>query len=362
MIIRNGPISKSIIAKKMNMSPTSSTRIVNYLLDSKLVVEDISNGPNKGKRNLLLPNKKRIVNICIEIDIDTVTIALINLKGEIISEARVFAATMDASKVVQVISHEVKLMTEKQLDGDEMVTGIGIAMPGIINPSTGTVKVSTQFNWKDVPLADMIREATDYDVKVDNELKLKALAENHYSIRKESSLVMVGFGNGVGSALITNDDIYRGSSNASGEIGHITLDPMGPRCTCGKYGCLQTYIAKDFLLSDARKSHDIESMEELIEKAQLNEQWAISILDKAVSYMILTLNNIVRIYNPSAIYVSGILIENHRYIHEKLENGYHEVDAFRNGDLKIELTQLKDEGALMGASLMIQRHYIEHLA
>lgn len=361
MIIKEGPISKSVIAKNMNMSPTSSTRIVNYLLHEGLIIEDVSNGTNKGKRNLLSTNQNNIFNISAEVDIDSISLAVINLKGKIILKDSIHIETLDEEKVADILGEEIVKISKNQIVDGKKIMGVGIAIPGIINFETGTVKISTQFNWENVPFAKMIQEKTGYEVLIDNELKLKALAENYYSSERETNLVMVGFGNGVGSALVTEGEIYRGSDNASGEIGHITLDPMGPRCTCGKYGCLQTYIAKDFLLADARMSHQVNDINELVELAESGQVWAIGILDKAISYMLLTLNNLMRIYNPSVIYISGSLIENHSYMHHKLSNSFGEVDAFRVGDLKIFFTHLKEEGALIGAALECQRKYIENL-
>lgn len=116
----------------------------------------------------------------------------------------------------------------------EKIKGICVGLPGLINNKTGRISVSTQLGWNDLDFAELVEQTIGYSTYIDNELKLKAYSEKLFGKAKNSQkMVMIGFGSGVGSALMIGDNIYRGHSNSAGEIGHSIVDPNGALCTCG---------------------------------------------------------------------------------------------------------------------------------
>ncbi|WP_279345669.1 ROK family protein, partial [Salmonella enterica] len=123
-----------------------------------------------------------------------------------------------------------ELILECDIDRRRIV-GIGVGLPGIIDVEAGIVNFSVQLGWKNVQLAERLKELTGLQAVVDNELKVKALAERlKGSAYGSNRTVLLGFGNGVGSALILEGEIYRGVTNSAGEIGHTTVDPEGMMC------------------------------------------------------------------------------------------------------------------------------------
>jgi len=200
-------------------------------------------------------------------------------------------------------------------------------------------------------------------VLIDNELKLKAYAEKLFSKDKSSdTMVVLGFGSGVGSALIIGDTIYRGYLNSAGEIGHTVVDPNGMLCTCGNFGCLQTYIAEGFLIREASKQADVQDLEDIILAAEENQKWAVNIIERAITYAAITINNSVCLNNPDKIILTGSTIERFPSIRDRiLEAANKQIWSPLSDTTTIEVSALGETGVILGAGLLSQRVYINQL-
>ncbi|MBO1001873.1 ROK family protein [Pseudogracilibacillus auburnensis] len=364
LIVNKGPISRAEIAKQMAMSPTSASRIVASLLDEELIKEvHLSQGEEVGRKaTYFVPNEHAVFSVGVEIDIGIIRVGLMNLVGDLFVDHSFKTETDEIEKVVEFIERTVSnLILEANISSDRVI-GVCVGLPGLIDNELGIVELSAQFNWKQVSLQQMIADKLPYNIYIDNELKLKALAEYVSTSLSYENVVMIGFGNGVGSALITNGEIYRGKDNVSGEIGHMTLDPYGVHCTCGNFGCLQTYIAVDFLLDEASRTRPIKNMDELVESYKQGDRLAVNIIEKAATYAAIAINNVVCAYNPDAVFLSGCLIEDYPEIRALVIEKHLNSTSFPEArSFELQVTQLKGNGVVQGAALSVQRKFIKNL-
>ncbi|QFK71964.1 ROK family transcriptional regulator [Pradoshia sp. D12] len=362
-IIQNGPISRAEIAKHTAMSPTSASRIVASLQEEQLIKEVYLETDEVGRKaTYFMANENSVVFVGVEIDVGIVRAGLMNLIGELIVVRSFQTKTEHYEHVVEFIGQMVNdLISEQQIE-KVRIAGVCIGLPGLIDNEKGTLEFSAQFSWRNVPLKQMLEQKLDLKVFIDNELKLKALAEYVSASLPYKNVVMLGFGKGVGSALITDGEIYRGTNNMSGEIGHMTLDPYGTYCPCGNFGCLQTYIATDFLLDEASKTQPMNSMDELAEAYRKKEKWAVNILEKAATYAGLAIKNVVCAYNPDAVFLSGTLIEDYPEIAELIIEKHSNSAWFPESySYELLVTQMKEIGVVKGAALSVQRKLIKNL-
>ncbi|KON66670.1 hypothetical protein AKG34_25410 [Peribacillus butanolivorans] len=361
-IIQNGPISRAEIAKHMAMSPTSASRIVASLQGEQLIKEVYLHTDEVGRKaTYFMANEHSVIFVGIEIDVGVVRVGLMNLIGELIIVRSFQTETDHYDHVVEFIGQMVNDLIIEQNIGKDRIAGVCVGLPGLIDNEKGTVGFSAQFNWKNVPLKQILEQKLDCEVFIDNELKLKALAEYVSASLPYKNVVMLGFGKGVGSALITDGEIYRGTNNMSGEIGHMTLDPYGAYCPCGNFGCLQTYIAIDFLLDEASKSRPMDSIDELVAAYKKKEKWAVNILEKASTYAGLAIKNVVCAYNPDAVFLSGSLIEEYPEIAELVIEKHSNSTLFPESySYELHVTQMKGIGVVKGAALSVQRKLIKN--
>ncbi|MFC7392744.1 ROK family transcriptional regulator [Scopulibacillus cellulosilyticus] len=364
MIRTNGPISRAEIAKAANMSPTTVSRIVSSLCERGMVREtnQQETGSIGRKAILLEANENSILSIGAEIDKGVIRLAVINFHGEInyfneYDNPIYYDAEQTINQLIKLVRHFIQ---ETQIDESKLI-GIGIGVPGIIDQKYGIVMLSAQLGWRHVHAKDMIEEQVGLMTVIDNELKIRAYAESLLgeTCRDESS-VLVGFTNGVGSALVVNGDVFRGNMNSAGEIGHMVIDPNGLLCECGSRGCLQTYIVEKYLIHEAQKIKPIHSLDRLFECAEKREVWAINILERAALYIVITINNVVCAYNPNSVILSGHLVENYPLIQKMIDE---KIDTniwtpFKDS-FKLYYSSLKEKGVVQGAGLIVQQQYVQ---
>lgn len=364
LIIDRGPISRAEIAKKTKMSPTSASRIVGVLLQHRLIREVEAKTDNVGRKaTYFVPNESAVISAGIEINKRVVRIGFLNFVGELIAiQSYNFVPVDPYTTVGFAVDKLLELMKRKDIPSEKLA-GVCVGLPGLIENDKGNVKLSAQFDWKEVPLAEMMRSKIDVPIHIDNELKLQALAEyNTDNSSNQENMVMISFGSGVGSAVISKGEIYRGKDNFAGEIGHTIVDPMGIYCPCGNFGCLQTYIAEQFLLNEASKTKKLDSIGELISETKKGEKWANNILDKATTYAAITINNVICLNNAHTVVLTGSLIVDHPEFREEVFKKYKKqiwspaVDNFR-----LTTTKLGTEGVVIGAALSVQRNYLKEI-
>ncbi|OZQ71136.1 ROK family transcriptional regulator [Paenibacillus odorifer] len=362
-IIKNQqPISRASIAKQTGMSPTTVSRIVGelteegYLLDS----EQVSSGLGR-KSTLIGMIDTSVLSVGVELDRSLMSIGIVDLQGQLICSSQ-FPRTPDESpdRTLERIKDAIEQLFQQHVIDRTRIVGIGVGLPGIVNNEEGIVVFSVQLGWKNVPLAKRLKELTGFEIAVDNELKVRALAEHLKGAAVGSSrTALLGFGQGVGSAMILEGEIYRGVMNSAGEIGHTTVDPNGMMCECGKAGCLQTYINISSLLSEANRIRPIRTIEELFAAKHAGEQWAIHLIDRALMYMAITINNVVCMYNPDSVILSGELVDKFPDIYEEVEQLYLSRFTWEplRGSFTIHRSLLNEKGVIIGSGLLSQNRF-----
>lgn len=364
MILEQGPISRAEIAKQTSMSPTSSSRIVASLEALNLIKEVHINDDAVGRKaTYFIPNADSVVSIGVHIDREQIRIAFLNFLGEFIALEIHEHKSVNPEEAVTFLATKIKGIQKKYDIQSDKIIGICVGLPGLIDNKLRTVNLSAQFNWTNIPLGKMLEAATGIEVIIDNDLNLKAFGE--YALDptiEDEDMTMIGFGSGVGSALVSKGNIFRGKMNFSGEIGHTVVDPDGRYCTCGNFGCIQTYIAEQFLLEEASKVKPIRTIEELLIEEEKGKRWAVNILNKAVTYAAITVNNVICMHNPHIVVLSGSLIEKHPKIKERiLEKCTHQIWPSAIGTFTLHVSKIGENGTVIGGGLKVRKNFIENI-
>jgi glucokinase len=139
------------------------------------------------------------------------------------------------------------------------VIGVGIGAPGAVDIRTGMVHYLTNIpDWREVPLGNILRKRLGIPVFVDNDVNVMALGEVYFGAgRRAVNMLCITLGTGVGGGLILDGKIYRGSSYAAGEFGHVPINIDGPKCKCGSWACVEAYAGNSYIvkgvIADIRK-------------------------------------------------------------------------------------------------------------
>ena len=180
--------------------------------------------------------------------------ALADREGNLLAEVKVPTEAGAGTRHVidRIIQTVAQVQREAGADGPAVALGIGA--PGPLNVSTGVVYQAPNLGWHDVPLKSLLEERLQVPVAVENDANLAALGEYMCGAgRGAKDMVYITVSTGVGGGLILNGRLYHGTGYGAGEIGHITIDPRGPRCNCGNYGCLEAVASGTAMAREARR-------------------------------------------------------------------------------------------------------------
>ncbi|NOU84538.1 ROK family protein [Paenibacillus sp. LMG 31460] len=364
IIKKSRPISRAEITKITKLSPTSVGRIVGELCEQGLVRETALTSVGVGRKAIMLDiDPQAVYTIGVDIGKKAIKFGVMEFSGELLHEERVEHVALQTTPeaTAAVISETINLIiANKNLDKSKII-GIGIGVPGVIDHERGIVQYSSTLGWRNIPLAQFIQDKLHILTVIDNDLKVKILAEYLLgSAQGSRKTALIELGTGVGSSLIIDGDIFRGGSNSAGELGHTTLDPNGNMCECGKRGCLQTYIDESAILHEANRIKETADIQQLFAAAQNEENWAQDIISRTSLYIGITINNIVCMYNPDAVILCGDLVENYSEIVPLIEEQCGQVvwEPFRD-TFKILTSELKSKSIVVGAAMLVMNNYVD---
>jgi glucokinase len=276
-------------------------------------------------------NSKMPEQYFIGVDVGGTKVAagLVNARGEISYQTRVPMVASDAlAGLAAVISAIDAVRAASELDpkSEGLIAGIGICAPGPLDPRTGVVLNPPNVpGWRNFPLAAEISKATGLAVHVDNDGNAAALAEALWGAgRGYRNVFCATLGTGIGTGIVFDGHIYHGRTGAAAEGGHVTIDYRGPRCKCGKPGCIEilasgTAIARrasekiasgqvSSILQQAEKVSAISG--EMVGRAYLaGDPLAKDILQETAMFLTVWLGTIVDLLEPDVMIVGGGVTE-----------------------------------------------------
>ncbi len=133
------------------------------------------------------------------------------------------------------------------------ITGVGLGIPGKVDPKTGAGLVSVNLGWRDVPVTPVLEASLGIRCAIENDVRAAALGESYYGAgRKARNMVYLSLGTGIAAGFILDGKLYRGTTGFAGEIGHAIVQPDGPVCKCGARGCLEVLAAGPAIAARAR--------------------------------------------------------------------------------------------------------------
>jgi glucokinase len=175
-------------------------------------------------------------------------------------------ATLDsiAELVLEIIRKENKSSTD--------IRGVGLGIPGLVDPEQGIGIASVNLQWENVLVKDEIQKRIGIPCMIENDVKAAALGELRYGgSRGIKDLIYLNIGTGVAAAVILNGKIYRGQKDMAGEIGHAVVDIHGPKCKCGGQGCLEAIISGPSIIKRIQEKIELGQTSSLAKQLSENQ-------------------------------------------------------------------------------------------
>ncbi|MEI3605224.1 ROK family transcriptional regulator [Pseudogracilibacillus sp. SE30717A] len=358
LIQKHKKISRSQLAELTRMSNTTVGKIVKELIQDELVIESGQEKGEVGRKAIFLEiNPHGAYIIGIEIDVVSVQIALVSLNGTVLTKRQFKSEEKGKPEVVldKVASEISLLLEETDPKYDEKIIAIGLTMAGLVTWPEGKALMVPQFQWNEVEIKEYLQSRLMYDVYVDNHVRSILLAESLFgTIKNYKDAVCIHVGSGVGGAVMINGEISRGTCNTLGEIGHITMEPNGQLCDCGRLGCLQTFICSSELEKYAQVP-----IEEIFIAYDKEEEWSKNLIDRAKKYLGITIANVICMYNPEVVLLAGPMIEDYPILLEDIEQitDEHMWKPLKRTFKLAHSTIGKDSGVI-GASALVLNEFL----
>jgi predicted NBD/HSP70 family sugar kinase len=309
LVRRAGSISRAELARQSQLSAPTVSDIVDHLLKRGIVIETTT-APSSGGRPpvLLSVDPKAGYVVGIKLRGDGLTTVVCDLDAQIVSSEEHYVPLVgDPVAAIDAIEQETRRALRDAAVPASKVLGVGIGLSGIIETGRGTCKFSHLLQWHDVELAEPLRRRLGLPVWVENDVNALAVAEKWAGdAHAARDFVTLSVGRGIGLAIVVDRSLYRGAHGASGEFGHMIVEPGGPKCECGRFGCLEAMVGEGALRRRVgeRKGHEV-SREELLTLVELGDRATLEIIDSAGRKLGLAVANVVTLLNPELLIICG---------------------------------------------------------
>ncbi|WP_313628577.1 ROK family glucokinase [Enterococcus italicus] len=316
---------------------------------------------------------KKIIGI--DLGGTTVKFAILTAQGDVQQKWSIPTNILDdgthiVPDIIASIKHRMELYG---LTKDDFL-GIGMGTPGSVDRHLGTVIGAYNLNWKTTQaIKEAIESETGLTFAIDNDANVAALGEQWKGAGENNpDVVFVTLGTGVGGGVIMNGQLLHGVAGAAGEIGHITVDPDGFECTCGKRGCLETvssatgvvrvarHLSEEFA-GDSELKNQLDNGESITSKdvfvaAEAGDLFANMVVDKVCYYLGLATGNIGNTLNPSSIVLGGGVSAAGEFLRSRVEKNFLQFVFPQVGEsTKIKLAELGNDAGVIGAASLAMK-------
>lgn len=268
-INNNGPLSRKDIAAQTGLTAASVTQITTSLIEEGFLFE-LGSVPEStglaGRKKVLLDINPDMGYICaVSIEIEVTTIAICDMKGNLVfkKDGSSYLIQLETEKNEAFpgkIAHECStIFSTLPVSSRKKIKCLSISVPGIVDRDHG-ISVHAYGIWnKEVPVRDIFAKELSLNIPViiENNVDAFATAEILFGAgKKYDSLLVIKWGPGVGSTIVVDSMVYQGRHGKSAELGHFIVEKNGRQCSCGRKGCLETYLSASALSKASPKEYE----------------------------------------------------------------------------------------------------------
>ena len=303
------PISRAEISHETALQRSTVSLIVDELKTRGLIYE--IEGESTGGRPPTLLRLRAAASMAIGVDIGTAhtTIAVADLAGRVVDREK-----FETDPDVRATFRKVASGVQKFIRTHGNIEGIGVCVPGLVDPETATALFIPHFKWRNWPLASDLSRATGLSVTVDNDANAAALAElwlGRPEIRDVRDFILVLVEEGLGTGIIFDGQVYQGVAGAAGEFGHMTIGKGAPvACAAGSEECWEAFaseratLARYKLRGQGRVDPEVTFLQ-LIDNALADDEAARESLLETAYYLGLGISNLTKGLSPEAVILAG---------------------------------------------------------
>ena len=329
---RESPRSRAELAAMTGLTKATVSSLVKELLEARFVRESGIDLGHKGRPSIkLVLNHAAGCIIGVEIGVDFISDILTDFSAQAAWRHYEPAETSDQAAILSRVIAIIREASAHARAAGCAILGAGVGVPGLVDVDSGTLLFAPNLGWTDVPLRRMLEAEFSFPIYVDNEANMAALGESYFGAGQGSDFVLyVSSGVGLGGGFVLNRRILAGSAGLAGEVGHMCLDPDGTLCSCGSYGCWETFVSQRAVFHQvqaavragqpsslvAATDGDLErlTIPLVVEAARQVDAVARDALERCGEYLGIGLANLINALNPHRVVFGGTLSLAHEFL------------------------------------------------
>lgn len=300
------PISRADLARLSGLQRSTISLIVEELLDEGWIKEGAIARRPRGRRPTLLNLNDDLAMLVCDIRPMQAVVAVVDLNGRFLARESLPVLSDPAKAVAQIVERMKRL---KQKYAEKSFEGIGVSLPGRVDPETQSLIFAPNLKWPRFDIKKVIERGAGLKVEMDNAANACLLSELWFGhMDGVRNAVLVTISEGIGTGILASGQLLLGSSGMAGEFGHIPMDPAGPKCACGAFGCWETLASSTAALRYYSEfSHDIHSMtmHDLIKRAEEGDAHACEAIRKQAQMIGRGLRAVLAAFSPEIIMITG---------------------------------------------------------
>ncbi|MEZ8542553.1 ROK family transcriptional regulator [Vibrio splendidus] len=304
----SGSCSRKEISQLVGLDQATVTRAIKPLIEQGLIVETGVRKAARGRSSIYLGfNTQHLRIVSVRIQRTNFSIDTYDLNG--VSLTNVVKPINTDNSPEELIEYLTKQVSDVLKEQECDILGVAVAMPGPFLEQDNKIMLMTDAkNWQDIDfISHMRKQFPDYPIYAGHDAKLAALAvwRQLQSTYEASVLLYVSLGQGVGSGLVIEGQVYHGSLGTAGEIGHTSINFQGPQCKCGNLGCLELYTSTTALVERYKQEASLVSadFEMVVNAFHDRESTAINAVDYLAKCLAYGLVNNINQLNPDLVVI-----------------------------------------------------------
>jgi glucokinase-like ROK family protein len=313
------PLSRADLAKRIGLNRSTVSSIVAQLLHAGLIHETAFQTDKLGRPGLSLAiNPLGGCAVGVEIDAAGVRVFLTDFVANTVWCRRIRLGEGEPQETYLHCAEEMvrQALFQAQAQGLR-VLGIGVALPGLVDVHEGELRYAPSLHWHDIPLRTRWNQRFGLPVLIENNANAAALGEFYFGVGQNvPNFLYIGAGATMGGGIVINGELCRGRGGFAGQMGHMTLDPNGLRCSCGRQGCWETLVGPRQVVEQyrMRSSHVAQVLHEegdescfaqIVHAAEAGDLAALAVMQEMGHYLGVGIANLVNIFNPQLVVLGG---------------------------------------------------------
>lgn len=316
LIREHSPISRSEIARQLNISVPTVMRVVDMLHEEDLVRwsgDSVATGGRPG--SLLEFNADGYAVLGLDLGGTKMFGTVADLGGNIQAEVYRPWESNEPDRALDQVYDLISDLLSQPRPSRQQIRGIGVGAPGVTLFESGVVTWAPSLGWRNLPLRNILAERFGLPVVVENDVNLAALGEYGFgAARRASSAACIAVGTGIGAGIVIDRKIYRGFNQSAGEVGYLPPDVSYLGRRYDHFGALESIASGTGVERRARQliqtlqlplTDQCPSAEDVFKAARQGETWAIQVVEETVGYLAFAVAVISAVLDPEVIVLGG---------------------------------------------------------